>query len=98
MFRMRNHWKLSLLIFGIGLMAAWISLAQQPRQVNDALLKTGSKSGEEWVSYGGSWSEQRYSPLKQIDASNISRLGVAWSYDVPLAPGNPQTHQEATPL
>ena len=78
--------------------AAWIMVAQQPRRVDDALLTTGSKTGDEWVSYGVNWAEQRYSPLKQIDASNVSRLGVAWSYDIPLAPGNPQTHQEGTPL
>src|SRR6266496_4376811 len=82
----------------LALMAGWIMLAQQPRRVDDALLKTGSKTGEEWVSYGVNWSEQRYSPLKQIDASNVGRLGLAWAYDVPLAPGNPQTHQEGTPL
>ena len=71
------------------LFAAWMMTAQGARQVDDGLLKTGSKTGEEWVSY---------SPLDQINASNINRLGVAWSYDIPLAPGNPQTHQEATPL
>src|SRR5690349_25020210 len=78
--------------------AAWILPAQQPRQVNDALLKTGSKTGQEWVSYGVNWSEQRHSPLNQINASNVSRLGLAWSYEIPLAPGSPQTHQEGTPL
>ncbi len=82
----------------VALPAAWILTAQQPRQVNDALLKTGSKTGQEWVSYGVNWAEQRYSPLKQIDASNVSRLGLAWDYDIPIAPGNPQTHQEGTPL
>src|SRR2546428_6031711 len=73
-------------------------LAQRPRQVDDAALKTGSKTGDEWISYGVNWSEQRYSPLKQIDTSNVSRLGLAWSAEIPLAPGNPQTHQENTPL
>src|SRR5579871_377369 len=82
----------------VTLLAAWIVAAQQPRQVNDPLLKTGSKTGDEWISYGVNWSEQRYSPLKQIDASNVSRLGLAWSYAIPLAPCNPQTHQEGTPL
>src|SRR5262249_38562309 len=79
---------------------AWVTLAQQPRQVNEAMLKTGSKTGDEWVAYGTNWSEQRYSPLKQIDASNVTRLGVAWSYEIPVAPttGNPETHQEGTPL
>jgi len=79
-------------------LSCWVMAAQQPRRVDDALLKTGSKTGDEWVSYGVNWAEQRYSPLKQIDASNVSRLGLAWSYDIPLAPGNPQTHQEGTPL
>jgi len=80
-------------------MTVFLAQAQRPRQVDDAALKEGSKSGEEWLSYNVNWSEQRYSPLKQIDASNISRLGMAWSYDIPVAPGNnPQTHQEATPL
>jgi quinohemoprotein ethanol dehydrogenase len=82
----------------VTLLAGWIVMAQQPRRVDDALLKTGSKTGEEWISYGVNWSEQRYSPLNQINASNVSRLGLAWSYDIPLAPGNPQTHQEGTPL
>jgi quinohemoprotein ethanol dehydrogenase len=83
----------------VALLAGWIALAQQTRRVDDALLKTGSKTGEEWISYGVNWSEQRYSPLNQIDASNVSRLGVAWAYDIPLAPGTlPQTHQEGTPL
>ena len=58
----------------VALLAGWIMVAQQPRRVDDALLKTGSKTGEEWISYGVNWSEQRYSPLKQIDASNVSRL------------------------
>src|SRR5579863_5939204 len=76
----------------------FIAMAQRPRQVDDALLKAGSKTGEEWVSYGVNWSEQRYSPLNQINATNISRLGLAWTYDIPVAPGNYQAHQEATPL
>jgi quinohemoprotein ethanol dehydrogenase len=79
-------------------LAAWLLVAQQPRRVDDALLKTGSKTGDEWVSYGVNWSEQRYSPLSQINASNVSRLGLAWSYEIPLAPGNPQAHQEGTPI
>ena len=79
-------------------MGALVGLAQQPRRVNDDLLKTGSKTGDEWVSYGVNWAEQRYSPLKEIDASNVSRLGLAWSAELPLAAGNPQTHQENTPL
>jgi len=77
---------------------AAIAFAQPARQVDDAALRTGSQTGDEWLSYGVNWAEQRYSPLSQINADNVSRLGLAWSLDIPAASGNPQVHQEATPL
>jgi quinohemoprotein ethanol dehydrogenase len=46
------------------------------------------------LSYGLTPGETRYSPLKQIDATNVRRLGLAWSYEVGPGGGN----QEATPL
>src|SRR5579863_6414882 len=98
MYRFTRFVKSGFLLAILATLAGWVLVAQQPRQVNDALLKTGSKTGDEWVGYSVNWSEQRFSPLKQIDASNVGRLGLAWSYDIPLAPGNPQAHQEATPL
>lgn len=95
--RIRRYAKLSLPVAAV-VFLSWILLAQQPRRVDDALLKTGSRNGEERVAHGVNWAEQRYSPLDQINVSNVSRLGVAWSYEIPLASGNPQTHIEATPL
>jgi len=77
MVRTRSHWKFSLTIVAVTLVGTLIGLAQQPRRVNDALLKTGSTSGEEWVANGTNWAEQRYSPLKEINATNVSRLGLA---------------------
>jgi hypothetical protein len=44
------------------------------------------------LSYGLTPGETRYSPLKQIDATNVRRLGLAWSYEVEPGGGN----QEAT--
>jgi len=35
------------------------------------------KAGE-WVTHGRDDSEQRYSPLKQVNADNVSQLGLAW--------------------
>jgi quinohemoprotein ethanol dehydrogenase len=80
------------------LFIAAIGRAQPARQVDDDVLKTGSPTGAEWLSYGVNWSEQRYSPLSQINVDNVSRLGLVWSYDIPAASGNPQVHQEGTPL
>jgi quinohemoprotein ethanol dehydrogenase len=48
----------------------------------------------EWLSYGRSQSETRYSPLTQINTSNVNRLGLSWTYVVGPGGGN----QEATPL
>ncbi len=53
---------------------------QQARKVNDATLLKPADG--EWVGYGRDYAETHHSPLKQIDQSNISRLGVAWSVEV----------------
>ena len=53
-----------------------------PGRIDDAMLRNASKNGDDWISYGFTPGETRYSPLNQINASNVSRLGVAWSFDV----------------
>ncbi|MCC7153022.1 MAG: pyrroloquinoline quinone-dependent dehydrogenase [Bryobacterales bacterium] len=37
-------------------------------------------AGSEWPHHGGSAAGTRYSPLKQINRGNVTRLRVAWSY------------------
>ena len=82
----------------LGFVAGAVGMAQPSRPIDDAALKDAGRIGDEWISYNVNWSEQRYSPLNQINASNVSRLGLAWYTDIPAAPGRPQTHQEGTPL
>jgi quinohemoprotein ethanol dehydrogenase len=53
---------------------------QQARKVDDATLLKPADG--DWVSYGRDYAETHHSPLKQIDQSNVSRLGVAWSVEV----------------
>ena len=57
--------------------------AQQPRTVDANVLKTAGTDKDAlpgtWLTYGLTQTEQRYSPLKQIDASNVGKLGLAWS-------------------
>jgi quinohemoprotein ethanol dehydrogenase len=64
--------------------------------VDDNALKNAGKAGntEDWLTYGLNHQEQRYSLLKQIDATNVGRLGLAWTYEIGPGGGN----QEATPL
>ena len=39
--------------------------------------------GANWLSYGRTYSEQRFSPLVQIDTTNAGKLGLAWALDLP---------------
>jgi quinohemoprotein ethanol dehydrogenase len=76
--------------------AAWILTAQQAnkRVVNSEVLRNAPKDGgAEWLSYGRDQAETHFSPLKQISAQNVARLGLAWSY-------NPEINGafESTPL
>jgi quinohemoprotein ethanol dehydrogenase len=55
-------------------------------------LKTGG-DGSNWAMTGFSTDEQRFSPLKKINAANVKDLGIAWYADLPDARG-----VEATPV
>lgn len=46
----------------------------------------------QWPVVAGNAGGMRYSPLKQINASNVNQLQVAWSYDVSDAPGTLETN------
>src|SRR6185436_2017809 len=41
---------------------------------------SGLGSAQEWPAYGGDAGQTRYSPLKQVNRSNVANLKVAWSY------------------
>src|SRR4051794_8011622 len=66
----------------------------QTRRIDDLALRNSGKTGEEWLTYGLTPGETRYSPLKQIDTTNVSHLAPAWSFEVGPGGGN----QESTPL
>jgi quinohemoprotein ethanol dehydrogenase len=51
------------------------------RQIDDAALADESNT-EEWLAYGRTYSEQRFSPLTAINSSNVSDLKVDWYIDL----------------
>jgi len=61
--------------------------------VTDERLVNANQDSQDWLTHGRTYSEQRFSPLKQITDQNVSRLGLAWSYDLDTRRG-----QEATPI
>lgn len=79
----------------LALLAAWIAAAQQPGRVDDAALRNAAVNGEEWLTYGRDYAETRFSPLKQIDVTNVKRLGLAWSWETESPAG---ANVETTPL
>ena len=66
---------------GVTVCIGLVSLhAQQPRQVDDAMLLHPPDG--EWITYGRDQAETHHSPLKQIDQSNVAKLAVQWSTEV----------------
>jgi quinohemoprotein ethanol dehydrogenase len=48
--------------------------------VNDTRL-LGEQSGDNWLVKGGSFKQQQFSQLKDINTDNVSRLGLTWTVD-----------------
>ena len=63
---------------------AWVLFAAAGASLAfDAGELADDSDGKNWPAYGRTYGEQRYSPLKQINAGNIGGLGLAWSLDLP---------------
>ncbi|MGE0851638.1 MAG: PQQ-dependent dehydrogenase, methanol/ethanol family [Hyphomicrobiaceae bacterium] len=76
------------------LLAANSLTAQTPAaKVDGAFIRQNEASSREWPTIGLDYAETRFSKLKQIDASNVKDLGLAWSYNLESTRG-----VEATPL
>jgi len=88
---LNSWWPLALSLVLVGGAAAW---AGDGNRVDDRALINASRDGNDWLSNGRDYTEQRYSPLTQINASNVSRLGLAWYYDT----GSDRGTVETTPI
>ncbi len=70
--------------------------AAQEATVNAAAVdsqRLARREPDQWLTLGGDWMGTYYSPLKDIDAGNVARLGFAWDYSLGTNRG-----QESTPL
>jgi quinohemoprotein ethanol dehydrogenase len=61
--------------------------------IDAARLVAAAEEPASWLTYGGSYAEQRYSPLAQIDEHNVGQLGLAFAFEMNTTRG-----LEATPL
>jgi len=82
---------ISLLILALALSAGIsVSVAKSSQTVNQQSIL---EPGGEWLSYGRTYQEQRFSPLNKINRDNVNELDLAWSFKFDTARG-----MEATPL
>jgi quinohemoprotein ethanol dehydrogenase len=61
----------------------------------DAARLAAAEGNAEWLSYGRTYSEQRFSPLDRINRDNVKTLGLAWFHEFDA---NSDRGMEATPL
>jgi len=88
-----------------GFLALWLSAcnshstppaaAPKPAMAVDAARLTAADADTaNWLTYGRTYDEQRFSPLKQINPGNVDQLKLAWHYDLDAA----HRVQESTPV
>jgi quinohemoprotein ethanol dehydrogenase len=70
------------LVMAMALMMA--GCAKAPKPVDNAALNN-DQDGTNWLAFGRTFSEGHYSPLTQINADTVGRLGLAWSLDLDVS-------------
>lgn len=73
--------------------AMFAEASSSPAAVSASRMARADQEPGNWMSYGRTYSEQHFSPLNLINDQNVSRLKLAWFYDLDTHRG-----QEATPL
>lgn len=64
-----------------------------PANVDGKRIIAADSEPGNWMSHGRTYDEQRFSPLDDINQSNVDKLGLAWSYKLDIDRG-----VEATPI
>src|ERR1043166_10064429 len=88
---MRKRWRHPTFCIAVTVasLAASSALAQS---VDTARIDAGGQN--DWLTYHGSYKSYHYSPLAQINTSNVGNLGVAWIH----IPGRSTRGLQSMPL
>ena len=62
-------------------------------RVDDSRLRSADEDTSNWLMYGRTYDDHRFSPLNQINEQTVGKLGLAWSRELGTTRG-----LEATPL
>ena len=70
--------------YGLGfIFALLLSSSASAETTVDGAAITDETQGANWLSFGRTYSEQRFSPLTAINAENVKKLGLEWSLELP---------------
>lgn len=76
----RGKWFVSLILAATMIGAPQVKAAE--RSITDKEINDESNTAD-WLAYGRTHSEQRFSPLKDINTDNVDQLKPAWFVDLP---------------
>src|SRR5580704_1754533 len=81
--------------YGHNLLTARETKSQTPTaaSISDVQIVNADRDPGNWLTYGRTYNEQRFSPLKAVNDHNASGLGLAWYFDLDTNRG-----QQATPI
>ncbi|MFG1416526.1 lanthanide-dependent methanol dehydrogenase XoxF5 [Xanthobacter sp. V0B-10] len=79
-------------VFTVTAMAACSALFGAPAMANDSVLKL-TQDPNQWVLQTGDYANTRHSKLKQINADNVGKMQVAWTFSTGVLRGH-----EGSPL
>lgn len=65
-----------------GLLPAQVSAQPVADVTHERMLAAPNDDGSNWMSWGRTYDEQRFSPLTQINDSNVQDMGLAWFFDL----------------
>src|SRR5262245_2049337 len=82
---------------GVALAAGLVWLSGSVSGQSSTPLTDGTSKGE-WPYYTGDIRGTRFSPLEQINASNFSKLEIAWRFKTDNLGPRPEFKLEGTPL
>ena len=50
--------------------------------IDEERIKNAESEPGNWLAYGRTYEEQRFSPLEQINKDSVANLGLAWFKDM----------------
>ena len=65
----------------------------RPKTVDEARLRSADQDAGNWLMYGRTYDDHRFSPLNEINEQTVAKLGLAWSREMGTTRG-----LEGTPL